>query len=136
MEPSSAIASVLPQLSIGVVCVLTLLAAIWLFVRHIKECNAAASVERTDFLALLERKEGHAADERLAHNQKIEEHHRATSALEAEMRGNVLAQIRETTAQLKENTHLMTRVIDYMETPEMHPASAATRARRKRTPST
>lgn len=121
MEEAGTLVSVLPQLSIGVVCVLAFTLITYLFIRHIKECNVASTKERNDFLSLLERKEKHAAEERDAHNAKIEEHHIAMSSLEGEMRTSVLTQIRETTGQLKENTHLMTRIVDYLEQPTIRP---------------
>ncbi len=126
------IASILPQLSIGAISVVALGAVVYLFIRHIDGCNKASARERSEFLALLERKEKHAAEARAEHDRKIEEHHHAMSGLEAEMRGNVLTQIKETTAQLKENTHLMTRVIDFFEQPDM--TSRPSRRPRRRTP--
>lgn len=134
MEPTGTLASVLPQLSIGVICVLAFTLITYLFIKHIKESDIAAAKERVDFLSLIERKEKHSADERFQHNAKLEEHHKAMSALEGEMRGNVLAQIKETTGQLKENTHLMTRVIDFFEQPNMNLVAARPQRRQPRRP--
>lgn len=133
METESlSIASILPQLSIGVVAVIAFAISIYFFIRHLERCNNAAREEREEYAAAAERRHEANAKERAEHLGKIEEHHQAMRSFESEIRTTVMSSLNTASAQMKENTHLMTRIIDYLDQPQLHPSFTAVPRRRPR----
>lgn len=98
--------NVLPQLSIGVVAVLAFAVSIYFFIRHLERCNTAAREERQDF------------------QNRLDKRDETIHKFEQEVRTNIVG-------QLTENTHLMTRIIDFLDQPLMR-AEREREARRTR----
>lgn len=112
-------ASVIPQLSIGVVAVLSFAVSIFFFIRHLEQLSVSAREEREAAATAAAKEREFAAVERSLQMAKIEEHHQAVRTLERELRDMLVGSIQEAATQLKENTHILTRVIDWVDQPAL-----------------
>lgn len=59
---------------------------------------------------------------------KLDKRETEMRALEKEVRGSIVAQLSEAAAQMKSNSHVMNRVIDFLDRQEMHAASSPKRS--------
>jgi uncharacterized membrane protein YcjF (UPF0283 family) len=116
-DPAGVAASVIPQLSIGVVAVLSFAVSIYFFIRHLEKLSHLAQEERQAAAIAAAKERELAAIERTQQMMKIEEHHQAVRTLERELRDMLVGSIQEAANQLKENTHILTRVIDWVDQP-------------------